>query len=83
MVRLEVDLARAAGTDMSDIEERIKRPLVSRLRISPEVVRTSDLGTSLLGQGIGIEAHIRRQPRLYRNWHLLGEHLDDERGLVA
>lgn len=41
---------------MSDIEERIKRLLASRLRISPEILRTSDAGTSLLGRGIGLDS---------------------------
>jgi len=39
-----------------DVETRIQRLLVSRLRISAEVVATSDRRTSLLGRGVGIDS---------------------------
>jgi acyl carrier protein len=38
------------------IEDRIKRLLISRLRIDSEVLASSDAGTSLLGQDIGIDS---------------------------
>jgi acyl carrier protein len=38
------------------IEERIKALMAARLQIPPEVLAASDLGTSLLGRGIGLDS---------------------------
>lgn len=42
--------------ELTDVEERIKALLASRLRISPEVLATSDATTTLLGRGIGLDS---------------------------
>jgi acyl carrier protein len=38
------------------IEARIKALLAARLQIAPDVVASSDAGTSLLGRGIGLDS---------------------------
>ncbi len=41
---------------MREVEERVKHLLSLRIQVRPEVLAQSDAGTSLLGQGIGLDS---------------------------
>lgn len=45
-----------ANWQVEDIEERIKRILISRLEIQPSTVAESDSHTPLFGRGIGLDS---------------------------
>jgi len=40
----------------SEIEEKIKRILISRLEVSSEILATSNSTTPLLGRGVGLDS---------------------------
>jgi acyl carrier protein len=39
-----------------EIQERIKQILISELEVNPEIIAMSDLSTSLLGRGVGLDS---------------------------
>ena len=46
----------SSGRDTSAVEQRIKHLLAVQLQISTDFLARSDAGTSLLGQGIGLDS---------------------------
>lgn len=50
-------IEKTAATDLrADIEQRIKRLLVTQLTVDPAVLASSDSTTPLLGHGIGLDS---------------------------
>jgi lauroyl/myristoyl acyltransferase len=78
-----VTLARISGSSilpMFCIPQRNGTSVVTiegPIHIESDVDRERALENSLKQYGALLETHIRRDPELYRNWHLLGEFLDD------
>jgi lauroyl/myristoyl acyltransferase len=74
-----VSLARLAGAPLLPVfcapnEDGVMRlTIYPPIRVDPAAAPDDDLQETLARYAALLETHVRRQPWLYRNWHLLGE----------
>jgi len=84
-----VNLAKLAGAPLLPVfcvfgnDGRLRVVVEAPLRIDRGPDREQELRSVLQQYASLLEAYIRRWPELYRNWHLLGEFLDDREERAA
>jgi lauroyl/myristoyl acyltransferase len=79
-----VSIARLAGAPLLPVfcapdDDSVMRVTIGPpIRVDSEVAHDENLGHALAQYAGLLESHVRRQPWLYRNWHLLGERVPGE-----